>query len=489
MSSVAGPGSTTSPPSTQRPASFTDCSNRFNLGAATWPAGRLHKLHFLCARISVPLDYADPSGRSISLQLVKVHSSANKTGNALMVNPGGPGASAVFFALDMAIEVSDRLLSHFDLVGFDPRGVNLSSPISCLSDEQKDKFNAAAPNVLTTAGFAEARQLSKDFATACTRKYGAALADFNTEQTASDMDRVRVALGGQQVNYLGFSYGTELGAAYAHLFPHNIRVAVLDGAVDPLTDDITSLANQLKAFEAAFDEFAVDCATRSPCKSLGNPRQVVYDLVKQAGKTPIKTSAPHDNRAATGTMVLTGVLWGLYSRFQWPHLGDALVAAAGGDSRGLFALADGYNERRSDGTYTNAIDANIAIECNDAKPGPSDLTIRATAKDWAKAYPMFGAWFAAGLFACQQWQPERSVEPLPSADTPQKVLVIGNLHDPATPYQGAKDLTKTLGNAELLTWDGEGHTSFLQGSSCIDKRVEDYLIDGTLPPVNTTCPR
>jgi pimeloyl-ACP methyl ester carboxylesterase len=185
--------------------------------------------------------------------------------------------------------------------------------------------------------------------------------------------------------------------------------------------------------------------------------------------------------------VLTGVLEALYSRSSWNELGNALIQGKQGNGQGLLSLADQYNQRYN-GQYTNIMDANLTISCNDEKPGPSDATIRATAKKWSTEFPMFGRWAAISLFGCQQWQPDRTPPPKPTAPTPQPVLVVGNLHDPATPYQGAIDLTKTLGNARLLSWDGEGHTSYLQGSSCVDKYVNDYLIDGTLPPENTTCP-
>jgi pimeloyl-ACP methyl ester carboxylesterase len=486
---AGGPSSPVTTTPGPAPATFTDCSQLFNLEGLPFPAGRKDDLSFSCARISVPLDYADPAGRAISLQLVKVHDTSNKTGNALVVNPGGPGGSGVETAVGLAAQVSDKLLAHFDLLGFDPRGVGLSTPISCVSDSEKDKLDAAAPNMLTAAGLAQARQLAEQVASGCNAKYGVSLADYNTVQTAKDMDRVRAAVQNNQLNYLGFSYGTELGSVYAHLFPDHVRVAVLDGAVDPLTDDITSFANQLKGFEGAFDQFAADCRKHNPCRSLGDPRQVVYSLVKHANEDPLKSSKAGETRTATGSIVLTGVLSALYSRAQWTELGQALLDARRGDAKRLFTLADEYNQRDADGHYSNISEANTTISCNDSKPGPSDATIKATAIRWAKTYPMFGAWSSSSLFSCQVWQPRRTPLPRPSADTPQKVLVIGNLHDPATPYQGAKDLARTMGNAALLTWDGEGHTSYLQGSSCVDRYVDDYLVAGTVPPPHATCPR
>jgi pimeloyl-ACP methyl ester carboxylesterase len=291
------------------------------------------------------------------------------------------------------------------------------------------------------------------------------------------------------MNYLGFSYGTKLGAVYAHLFPSRIRVAVLDGAVDPLTDDITSFADQVQGFEDAFDQFAKWCDRHQPCSNLGAPRTAVSQVAAQAASNPIPSSAPGETRKATPALVYTGVLSALYSQDEWSQLGQALLDARAGDAKLILQLADQYNERYH-GQYTNIADANTTINCNDSKPGPSDAKIRATAQSWAERFPMFGRWSAAGLFSCQEWQPDRTVPPLPTArTTPQKILVVGNLNDPATPYQGAKDLDRTLGNAELLTWDGEGHTSYLEGSSCVDQYVDAYLINGTLPPANKTCPR
>jgi pimeloyl-ACP methyl ester carboxylesterase len=380
------------------------------------------------------------------------------------------------------------VMFHYDIVGFDPRGVGLSTPISCVSNTEKDVVTSASPNVLTAAGFAQAKALAKTVAQSCSGKYGTALADFNTVETARDMDYLRAGLGLTHLNYLGFSYGTELGGVYAHLAPSRVGYMVLDGAVDPLTSDVAAFGNQLGGFEGAFNQFAADCLHRSECAGLGNPRQVVYDLVKRADTTPIPTSNSADHRTATSALVLTGVLSALYSKSEWRQLGDALKAAQGGDSKGLLALADEYNQRNPDGTYSNIYDANTAISCNDSKPGPTDAEITATAQQWVIKYPMFGRWSAASLFSCQQWQPARTPVPLPTAATNPKVLVVGNLHDPATPYQGAIDLAKTMGNAALLSWNGEGHTSYLKGSSCIDNYVNNFLVRGALPPANTTCP-
>jgi pimeloyl-ACP methyl ester carboxylesterase len=478
-----GPSESAAPAGTT--ARFGSCDG-IDLGSSPAPSS----FETSCARVTVPLDYAQPSGRTITVALVRLHRDGASGTRPLLVDPGGPGGSGVQFAVQIAGALPATVTGTYDVVGFDPRGVGSSSPVRCLTDAQKDQLNAAQPDVRTEAGLAEARREAKEVADACAAKYGSALDDYDTVATAKDMDRIRAALGANRLDYLGFSYGTELGGQYAHLFPSRVGHVVLDGAVDPLTSDITSFADQLDGFEKAFDQFAQWCTNQSVCADLDNPRQAVYDLVDRARTSPISSSAPGETRKATSSIVLLGVLSGLYSQSYWPTLAQSLVLAGDGDARGLFALADVYNERDADGHYSNISDANITISCNDSRPGPTDATIEATTKSWVHRFPMFGLWSAASLFSCQQWQPDRTVPPKPTApSSANTVLVVGNLHDPATPYQGAKDLANTLGNARLLTWDGEGHTSYLQGSDCIDSAVSAYLVHGTLPPSGTVCPR
>jgi pimeloyl-ACP methyl ester carboxylesterase len=488
-SSVATPSPSPTASSTVSKIAFSDCSKLLNVNALNLPAKRAKTLQFSCGKLSVPLDYNDPSGRKINIQVLKVHDTtqAKKIGDLLM-NPGGPGVPGLTLPLDLLSTLSDSIIDNFDLIGFDPRGVELSSPITCISDAEKDSLVAADPDIRTPAAFAQTKAQQAAIATECSAKYGAALADYNTVFTAMDMEQIRLALGDPQLNYLGFSYGTELGAVYAHLYPKTIRVAVLDGAVDPTTTPIQSAASQMQGFESAFDQFAADCKTRPSCAVLGDPRQVVYQLVAKANATPIKSSKPGETRSATGGVVLYGVLYALYDQKSWTDLGDALVQAQKGDSQGLFALSDSYNERQDNGAYTNSIDATTTIQCNDSPTGPTDAEILATATQWATQFPMFGLWNAQSLFSCQSWQPNRTVPPTESAVGSAPILVVGGTHDPATPYQGAVNLAKVLTTGEVLTWQGFGHTAYAQGSSCIDAAVNTYLVDAKMPAAGTVCP-
>jgi pimeloyl-ACP methyl ester carboxylesterase len=480
--------SSPAPEPTPQPASFFDCQKFFKISALHLPASRATHLHFDCAAVSVPLDYGDPTGKQIQLAMLRVHDDATSGPRRdLLVNPGGPGASGVTLALGLAKQLPDTVLSHFDIVGFDPRGVGSSTPVRCVSDTRKDALNAASPDVLTAAGFAQAMQLATSLSKACIAKYGDSLQYFNTVDTARDMDQLRQALGQDRTDYLGFSYGTELGSVYAHLYPRNVGSMVLDGAVDPLTSGIAQDTEQLQGFERAFGQFSDWCSAHSPCKQLGDPASAVEKLTAAAGAAPIP--AEGDTRRATPELVITATFGALYDQKQWPTLATALITARGGDAAGLLRIADSYNER-FDGHYTNVADANETISCNDSRSEPSDRRIRSTAQAWARSYPVFGKWFATGLFGCRGWTLPRTVPPKPTAPhTARTVLVLGNLHDPATPYQGAVDMARVMAHAELLSWDGEGHTSYLNGSGCIDHYVDAYLVKGTLPPPHRTCPR
>ncbi|MEO7285569.1 MAG: alpha/beta hydrolase, partial [Jatrophihabitantaceae bacterium] len=419
---VSTPASVTASPSTSPTASpasidFSDCSGQFQAAIAS---AKAKAMVFSCGKLTVPLDYAKPSGQSLQLFVVKVHSKSQRSADrigSLVVNPGGPGGSGVNLAAGLVDALSDPIFAHFDLVGFDPRGVGLSGPVQCITDEQKDQLAAADPDPRTVAGRAEARSSSRVVVQGCVAKYGSALAHYNTEETAHDMDLVRQAVGDPKLNYLGFSYGTRLGAAYAHQFPTTIRTAVLDGAVDPVASELTTDERQTKAFEGAFDQFAADCLKRPACAALGNPRSAVEALISSADKSPIKSSKKAETRTATGGIVTVAVLSALYDQTQWVGLGNALLAARRGDSAGLFTLSDSYLERDpATGHYSNILDANLAVNCNDSTLKITDALVAKVAASWVAKYPIFGRNAAASLYTCQAWP--ASGHPLPPASAP-----------------------------------------------------------------------
>ncbi|MGX7679837.1 alpha/beta hydrolase [Jatrophihabitans sp. DSM 45814] len=447
-------------------------------------------MEFSCAKVPVPLDYSKPNGTTIDLFVVKAHLESQRASDkigSLLVNPGGPGASGVNLAAGLVTELSTNVFDHFDLVGFDPRGVGLSAPLQCISDAQKDNYNAQDPDVRTAAGRAAARAMSTSINRGCVLRYGKGLTDYNTEETARDMDVIRAAVGDAKLNYLGYSYGTRLGAAYAHLFPTKIRVAVLDGALDPVTPEIDTDERQAQGFENAFDQFAADCLKRAPCAVLGNPRAAVTKLIKSADAAPLKSSANNETRRATGGIVTIAVASALYDQSRWDSLGQALVAAQKGDAKEILALADAYTGRDADtGHYSNMMDANLAINCNDSKLKITDALVAAKAASWVAKYPIFGMNAAATLYACVDWP--ASGHPLPAASAPAAppILVVGTIHDPATPYAATGILAKALGSGVVLSWNGEGHTAYPK-TACVTDKVNSYLITAKVPTASS-CP-
>jgi pimeloyl-ACP methyl ester carboxylesterase len=340
---------------------------------------------------------------------------------------------------------------------------------------------------LTASGIRDEYRLDRQFSHECASEVGPTLRYYNTVNTARDMDQIRQAVGDDVMNYLGFSYGTELGWTYAHLFPQEVHTFVLDGVVDPTQIHNENSIAQLKGFEEAFGQFANWCVKAPVCADLHDPAATAEHLFASTQQTPLATGTP---RKLTSSLASTGVLEALYSKSEWPKLADALTTATRGNGAGLLQLADKYNQRSADGTYQNIIDANATISCNDtaAHKPPSVAKVLARSKVLAKRFPIFAGTGGGSGASCLGWQPHRTPIPPPTAATPKPVLVIGNLHDPATPYAGAVHLAAEMGNAQLLSWDGEGHTSYLNGSSCIDRYVNDYLIHSTLPPKGKVCP-
>jgi pimeloyl-ACP methyl ester carboxylesterase len=488
--SVAG-NATSSPTATSAeaaPIEWTNCSEQIQPLIADQP-GSDRNLSFECGRTEVPISYAEPAGATLPLFLVRVvmAGQTNRIGS-LVLNPGGPGASGADAAIGLALTMPTEVLSRFDIVGFDPRGVGLSTPVECISDDMKTRLVAAEPRPTTDAQLDDAFALTKEIADGCAKEYGDALGTFNTVDTARDMEQLRQSLGDEKLTYLGYSYGTTLGSTYAELFPDKTRALVLDAAVDPNTDPKTDAEASAKAFEAGFDAFAANCVGLiAGCPIGQNPRQFVMDLLTQAGQAPIPSSEQGETRQATPGVVITAVQAALYDTASWPQLAQGLATAQQGDAKGLFSLADSYAGRLKDGTYSNLFDANLAINCADSTEKYQEGDIRALAADWGQKYPLFGAGSAVGLYTCSVWQADRT--PLPERDAAGSapILVVGNTGDPVTPLPGAQDMANDLDSGVLLVWQGQGHTAYPK-TDCIKAAVNSYLIDLTVPVDGLTCP-
>jgi len=445
---------------------------------------------FQCARLLVPFDYAHPDGARFSLPVIKLPAAkpAERVG-ALVINPGGPGGSGVEYALGAKSgEFTQTVLDRFDIVGFDPRGIGGSLPaVRCMTGSQLDAYFATNDVPENSAQLATIVSESKLYAEECARNAATLLPYLNTADAAKDMDVLRAALGEPALTYLGKSYGTYLGASYAQQFPSRVRALVLDGAVDPAASGLQLDVTQATGFESAFGQFAAWCATQTGCP-LGAPSGAVGKVeALLAGANAHPLSNVLDSQPANGAMLDTGIAAALYQRAAWPDLELALGSAMDGDGTVLVEMADSLLERTATGSYSNLSDAELSFDCTD-RPWPRTLGPYAAAAATAqKAAPLFGAAIVWGSLPCAYW-PAPPVTSAIRATGAKPILVVGDLHDPATPYQWAVDLSRDLASGVLLGWNGEGHTSYMQGSSCIDDIVDSYLISQTVPRSGTVCP-
>ncbi|WP_235017767.1 alpha/beta hydrolase [Thermomonospora echinospora] len=445
-----------------------------------------------CATVKVPLDYGRPQGEQIGLAIVRLPArDRSERIGSLVTNPGGPGGSGVEFIRQAGGLFGRDVRDRFDVVGFDPRGVGESDPVSCLDGPQLDRFFGTDSSPDNSHELAALRTESQALADGCKTRSGPILPHVGTVDAARDMDVIRAALGDAKLNYMGFSYGTYLGAVYAEQFPRNIRTFVLDGAVDPRLSSTETLIEQAKGFETALRAFAADCAAAPNCPLGSDPGQAlnkIAELQRRTDSAPLK-SVRGDSRPINETWVTTGIAAALYNKGFWPTLRQALAQAIQKDQGDLLlALADQMLQRRPDGTYSNQMEANMAVNCVD-KPNPPDAAAYQKEVDKAeKVAPHFGSYVAWGGLPCVYWPVQTKKAPHAiSAKGSAPILVIGTTRDPATPYRWAQSLASQLDSGTLLTLDGDGHTAYLGGPPCITKATDHYLLTGTPPKKGTVC--
>jgi pimeloyl-ACP methyl ester carboxylesterase len=435
--------------------------------------------------LTVPLDYRHPGGRTLQIAVIRRLSSGSHEGS-LIINPGGPGASGVTFE-EQAASAFSQLTDHYDLVSFDPRGVGQSDPIRCLSSAQLDAYINTDPVPTTPAERAHLVAESKLFANACFARNGDYLEHVGTIDQARDMDVLRAALGDTKLTYYGASYGTYLGAKYAQLFPTHIRAMVLDGALNP--DEPVTQINEVQAggFQTDLEDFLAACVKSGSCP-LGST-----DAEAQAGLEALKASLTAQPENLNGRELgagefFEGLAAGLYTPDDWSELWTALGNAKSGNGADMLIFADSLTERNSDGSYTNLIESNMAINCID-RPSPRSLAVYdRNAKAFAKTAPDFGAAIEYGSLPCAFWRvpPVEHPHPVTAPGAPP-ILVIGTTRDPATPYVWAQALAKQLSSGVLLTYVGDGHTAYLRQDPCIDAAVKNYIDNLAPPKAGTTC--
>ncbi len=444
-----------------------------------------------CATVQVPLDYDQPTGPTVDLALLRVPARDQPARlGSLVVNPGGPGVSAQYYAAAADQIVSPAVRDVYDVVGMDPRGVGGSTPLDCVDGAELDASLAIDATPDTEGEVATFLEGVGEFAAGCEARSPDLLAHVGTTDVARDLDVVRAVLGDERLSYLGKSYGTSIGTEYARQFPQRVGRLVLDGAVDPALSDADVLLGQAEGFDLALSRFAGDCVERG-C-SLGTTTEQVVDVVADILATtddrPLPTGT---DRPLTQTLATYGVIYPLYLRPDdgYPVLESALQAARDGDGSLLLRIADLYLLRGPDGTYqTNQWDAFTPISCLD-RPGSATVAdVQAVLPQFEAASPLFGEGQAWGLLSCSQWPVPSDGLPAPvAAAGAAPILVVGTTGDPATPYAWAQGLAAQLDSGVLLTYEGTPHTAYRKGSACIDTAVDTYLVQGTTPDEGTTC--
>ncbi len=485
-------------PTSGRPSASASATGGFQVSPPAWRScldeadkvlqgQRPRGIGYDCATVQVPQDWSHPDpAKSFHLSLVRVRSQ-DQTGRigSLLVNPGGPGGSGVDLAMYLSAQLPDDVLNRFDVIGFDPRGVDRSDPVKCFADSDMDAYFAFDPDPVAQADFDAFVALNKKMATGCQTKYGDELPLFSTEQAARDMDGIRQSLGEQKLTYLGFSYGTLLGATYAQLFPKNIRAFVLDGAVDPTQQAIASAEGQAKGFSHAFDEFAAWCkGNAAQCPAGPDAKATLTAALDKGRKAPLTAA---DGRKLTAGWILLGTFEALYSQRLWPVLAQGLAGATGNDPKRILQLSDEYAERDPNGHYGNMIDVFNTVSCDDDASGETTTQARSLQSRWRSQYPVFGTSLAMGIVSCAVWPAKRDPFPTGKAVGAPPVVVVGTVNDPATPYEQTAKLATMLGVGHVVTWEGEGHTAYPQ-TTCIRAAVDAYLINLTVPPDGLRCP-
>ena len=493
--SASSPGSPTSSPGGSIGAPKGDVPKgleKFYKQKVSWAPCK-DKPQMQCANVKVPLDYKKPGGKAITVAMAKLPAKGGKPIGSLFVNPGGPGESGIDLVSRADKSFSKDVLDKYDIIGFDPRGVGSSTPVDCIDNRELGKILDSDIDTSTEAGRKARKAQARQIAKGCKDKSGELLAHVGTEPAARDMDVMRGLVGDKKLNYLGFSYGTSLGGMYADIFPKKVGRMVLDGAANPQQSFLPSTYTQMLSFEKSFERYAERCVKTGNCSlgpSVDAAKKKMRALLDQARVKPFKTSDP--NRPLNQTMLHSAVISLLYEDRTWSVFNQAFDQLIKQNDGSLFLkVFDATSSREGDGNKGNRAEAYWAINCADyAQESEADyLKYANKLKREAPAIGAFSAQDTIAFYMCAELPHHPKSNPGPyRAKGSAPIVVIGTKYDPATPYSWAQALHKSLSNSVLLTWEGDGHTAYGRGSSCIGSAVDKYLLTGEVPKDGLDCP-
>ncbi|MDZ8276941.1 alpha/beta hydrolase [Microbacterium aquimaris] len=445
---------------------------------------------FDCTTVVVPLDWDEPGAGEIELSVIRHRATGGDPIGSLLTNPGGPGSSGVSLIRDsLDYAVGSDVVAAYDVIGFDPRGVGESTAVTCFDAAEMDAYLYDIPeDPRGSEGWtAELEERNRAFAEACEAGSGGILASITTDDAARDMDVIRAVLGDTELNYLGYSYGTFLGATYAKLYPEKVGRLVLDGAIDPSIPGLEVGTVQALGFESALRAYMADCLDGQDCPFRGSVDDAMADLGALLAAVDADPLQAGDGRELGADSLMTGIIAALYSQDSWPFLTQALADTLAGDPTLAFTLADFYNGREG-GEYTdNSSEAFRAYNCMDY-PDDSTAEQEAAAEELIAAEAPTIAPYWSGPDPCDAWPAAPTgVREEITAEGAAPILVVGTTNDPATPYEWSVALAEQLSSGVLITRVGEGHTGYNKGDACVDDAVEAYLLGGVAPEGDLYC--
>jgi len=435
--------------------------------------------NFECSTLLAPVNYDKNTGDVFHLKVIKYNATdqRHKLG-VLVVNPGGPGASAFDYAYNAENIVSAAIREKYDIVGFDQRGVGQSDPIRCLTDKETDEMLAGPMIADTPENQRKMVENAKFFASKCKKVAGYKLAHLSTFESAKDMELLRLALNEPKLNYLGKSYGTYLGTLYASLYPSKVGKMILDGAIDPSISIQKQNLAQAKGFELALNQFL----SKNKISKIE-----IFNLLKKLRIEPLATKS---NRNLTDSLAILGIASALYDDvIGWPKLKKAINDASVNNGSKLLALADEYTGRTRTGKYfSNENDVATLISCLDWQGQTKIEEMRYNSKEFVSDAPIFGPYLRFSRSVCSYFNFSNTKL---ASDLSQNliapVLIIGTTRDPATPYEWAFNLSKKFINSSFLTLDADGHTGQNRGIPCIENAVLSFLTEKKNQSYAITC--
>ncbi len=435
-----------------------------------------------CARVKVPLSYKHTNGPTIRVGIARQRSAVTGS-RSMLFNPGGPGGSGTKLVASGSAGnlVPKRVLKKYNIVGIDPRGVGRSSELICGSEAQFERLPSNTPTTKAESN-AYVRKVQR-VGKWCWQSDSALTANIGTETVAKDLDIVRAALGHRKLNYLGISYGTYLGTAYASQFPKRVRKFVLDAGLSAKVDMRQWAKAQARGFEHALQLFAAWCQ-EAGCIP-GTASEIIQEITKlltdlRADPLPVPGGRPVSSSELLGIMTNA-----LPNQAFWKYMVSALAAAHDEDGPLVRLITDLLTPPEDS---HNGASVNPAVNCYD-RPTKTNATLsRRWARNWSKFSPTFGSAMAYSFMACGKWPIRRnqSVAPLTSSTTSSPVLLIGGANDPLTPFRWTRELAKKYRNKSVIKWSGIGHGA-IGNDPCVDRKVTNYFLRGKLPQRNTTC--